>query len=94
MDYIGAIRAFIVENFLFGEDVEWLKEETSFWESGVMDSTGIVEVIAFIQETFGIHVEDDEVIPENFNCLKNLAAFLARKNGQLDGRIAGSQQAS
>ncbi len=88
MDYIGAIRAFIVENFLFGEDAAWLGEETSFLESGVIDSTGILEVITFIEETFGIHVEDDEIVPENLDSLKNLAAFLASKNGQRDRKVA------
>lgn len=93
MDYIGAIRAFIVENFLFGEDAAWLEEETSFLESGVIDSTGILEIIMFIEETFGIHVEDDEIVPENLDSLKNLAAFLARKNGRPDRNVAGHQQA-
>ena len=88
MDYIGAIRAFIVDNFLFGEDAAWLGEETSFLESGVIDSTGILEVITFIEETFGIHVEDDEIVPENLDSLKNLAVFLASKIGQRDKKVA------
>lgn len=92
MDYIGAIRAFIVENFLFGEDAAWLGEDTSFLESGVIDSTGILEVITFIEETFGIHVEDEEIVPENLDSLKKLAAFLARKNGQLDSKVAGQKR--
>lgn len=87
MDYIGPIRAFIVENFFFGEDKDWLGDETSFLESGVIDSTGILEIITFIEEKFDIHVEDDEIVPENLDSLKNLAAFLARKNGRLDRKI-------
>ena len=93
MDYIGAVREFIVENFLFGEDAAWLKEETSFLDSGVMDSTGILELIAFIQDRFGIVVEDEEVVPENFSSMKGVAAFLARKNGQPNGKNAELQQA-
>ena len=81
MDYVGAIRAFIVENFLFGEDAAWLDEETSFLESGVIDSTGILEIITFIEEKFGIHVEDDEIVPENLDSLVNIERYLSRKLG-------------
>ena len=72
------IRQFIIENFLFGQD-DNLKEETSFIDSGIVDSTGILELVSFLEEEFSISVEDEELIPENLDSIANVAAYLARK---------------
>ena len=72
------IRKFIIENFLFDED-DSLKEDTSFLESGIIDSTGILELVMFIEETYGISVEDDEIIPENLDSISNVVAYVNRK---------------
>ena len=77
-EFIKIIREFINGNFLFGNNGD-LKEETSFLENGIIDSTGILELIAFLEEKFGISVDDEEIVPENMDSLKNLAAFLQRK---------------
>jgi acyl carrier protein len=77
-DFKAKIRGFVVENFLFGEDGNLL-EETSFLESGIVDSTGILELVAFIEETFAIRVEDDEMIPENLDSISNVAVYLESK---------------
>jgi acyl carrier protein len=71
-----------VENFLFG-DADRLEEETSFIGSGIVDSTGIMELVAFLEETYGIMVEDEEVVPENLDSLVRVVGFLERK---LNGR--------
>ena len=60
------IRDFIVENFLFG-DTNGLGEDSSFLETGIVDSTGILELVSFIEETYGILIEDEELIPENLD---------------------------
>jgi acyl carrier protein len=78
MDYSSKVRDFIVENFLFS-DGEVLKEDTSFMEEGIIDSTGILELVFFLEENFGISIEDHELVPENMDSLKNIAGFLARK---------------
>lgn len=78
MSYINRIRDFIVENFLFGED-NGFTEETSFLESGMIDSTGILEIINFLEETYHIVVEDNELVPENLDSLRNLDRFLNEK---------------
>jgi acyl carrier protein len=78
MRYIDNVRGFIVENFLFG-DGESLREDTSLMEEGIMDSTGILELLFFIEETFGFSVEDDELVPENMDSLQNIARFVDRK---------------
>jgi acyl carrier protein len=78
MDLKTKIRAFIVENFLFGKD-EGLDDETSFLDEGIIDSTGILELVSFIEEEFPIKVEDEELIPENLDSIKNVVAYLERK---------------
>lgn len=77
-DYVNTVQTFMVDNFLFG-DGERLKEDTSFLESGIIDSTGILELVTFIEETWGIKIEDDELVPENLDSLNRIAAFLAKK---------------
>ncbi len=78
MRHIDSVRGFIVENFLFG-DGESLGEDTSLMEEGIMDSTGILELLFFIEETFGFSVEDNELVPENMDSLQNIARFVDRK---------------
>lgn len=73
------IRTFIIENYLFGDD-DGLEESTSFLDEGIIDSTGILELIDFISEEFSITVEDEELIPENLDSINNVAAFIGRKS--------------
>jgi len=72
------IRSYIVENFLFGDD-QGLEETTSFLESGMIDSTGILEVISFLEETFSIQINDKELVPENLDSISNIINFLDKK---------------
>jgi len=78
MDNSSKVREFVVENFLFG-DGEALKYDTSFMEEGIVDSTGILELVFFIEETFGFSIEDDELVPENMDSLQNITRFIDRK---------------
>jgi len=77
-DIKNKIRSFIVDNYLFGDD-EGLEESTSFLDEGIVDSTGILELIEFISEEFSIVVEDEELIPENLDSINNVTAFIGRK---------------
>lgn len=76
------VRAFVVENFLFEED-ENLKEDTSFLENGIIDSTGILELVTFLEETYEFAVEDDELIPENLDSIANIENYIKEKQGSL-----------
>ena len=71
-------RAFIVENFLYGNDGN-LKDETSFLEGGILDSTGVLELVSFLEETFSIHVEGDDLVPENLDSLNNIQAYVVKR---------------
>jgi len=72
------IRSFIEENFLFGQ-VSTLRDSDSFLDGGILDSTGILQLIAFLGEEYGITVEDEEVIPDNLDSIDKIAAYLRRK---------------
>lgn len=72
------VRAFVVENFLFGED-EGLKDDTSLLEEGIIDSTGILELVSFLEEEFSISIEDEELIPENLDSINYVVDYLERK---------------
>ena len=78
MDNCSKVREFIVENFLFG-DGEALREDTSFMEEGIIDSTGILELVFFLEESFNINVEDHELVPENMDSLQSITGFIGRK---------------
>jgi len=73
------IQHYILGNLLFTEDESALQDGDSFLDSGIIDSTGVLEIILFIEETFGIKVNDDEMIPANLDSVDNLAAFINRK---------------
>ena len=76
-DNISRIRAFIEENFLFGD--ESVDDDTSLLDQGLVDSTSILEIVGFLEEDFGVSVGDDELVPENFDNIAALGAFLERK---------------
>jgi len=76
------IRHYIMENLLFTEDESILQDSSSFLDGGIIDSTGVMEIILFIEETFGIKVNDDEMLPANLDSVDNLAAFVQRKQAQ------------
>jgi len=78
---INGIREFIIDNFLFGSENEMVGPEESFMENGIIDSTGILELIEHVEETYGITVDDEELIPENLDSLTNLSKFIISKRG-------------
>ena len=78
-DNITKIRAFIFENFLFDAEQDVLQNDTSFLEQGIIDSTGILELVEWLEEEFSMSVEDDELVPENLDSVNLLSAFITRK---------------
>lgn len=75
------VRDFILDNFLFTDDQSSLKNADSFMDKGIIDSTGMLEVIYFLEDEFEIKVEDEEMIPENLDSVNNIVAFLDKKIG-------------
>jgi len=76
------IKEFILENFLFTKNPDEISGETSFLEKGIVDSTGVLEIVTFLEETFEIKVEDDEVIPENLDSIDKIVNYVRRKQAQ------------
>ena len=74
-----ALRDFITESFLPSAGLESFVDDDSFMENGIVDSTGVLELLEFIEETFDIKIEDEEVIPANLDSLNSLSAFIQRK---------------
>lgn len=72
------IRSFIIDNFLFGED-RGLKDDSSFLDGGILDSTGIMHLVAFLEEAYSVTVEDEELVPENLDSINKVTAFIERK---------------
>jgi acyl carrier protein len=73
------VRQFILSNYLFTDDESKLADADSLMQSGTMDSTGILELIMFLEETFDIKVGDDEMIPANLDSVDNVVSFVERK---------------
>ena len=73
------ISRFIAENFLYQDGLASLADDTSLLESGIIDSTGIMELVMFLEQTFQIRVEDSEIVPDNLDSLTQLTAYIGRK---------------
>lgn len=74
------VKAFLVDNLMMGMSGESLADDTSFLDRGIIDSTGVIELISFLEETFGIHVEDEEMVPENLDSLAAIERFVRDKS--------------
>jgi acyl carrier protein len=73
------LREFITDTFLIGTDIETVEDSDSFMEQEIVDSTGVLELTAFIETEWGIIIEDDEMIPENLDSIDNLVKFITSK---------------
>lgn len=83
------IRDFVIANFLFGRNGDQLTDDKSFLDSGIIDSTGVLELVAFLEEKFGISVGDRELLPENLDSVQNAARFVAGKLAVSGQPVAG-----
>lgn len=81
MNIAKDVKSYILENYLFTEDESALANDDSFLEKGILDSTGILEVIFFIEDEYGFKVEDDEMIPDNLDSVERLVTFVKHKQG-------------
>lgn len=73
------IKKFIIDNFLLGVNTTPLNDDDSFLEKGIIDSTGVLELVSFIEETFKFRVEDEELIPDNLDSLNKLSIYINSK---------------
>jgi acyl carrier protein len=78
-NYELELRQFIVENFLFGKDDAPLANGDSLLELGIIDSTGVLELVSFLEQKYGFSIQDDELVPENLDSIDRLVRFVRRK---------------
>ena len=84
------VRNFVVANFLLGQ-TGTLTDDASFLEEGIIDSTGILELVSYLEEAYGIEITEEELVPENLDSINRIAVYLERK---LRGRVDAGQAAS
>ena len=74
------IRDFVIENFLFGQDRDGFSNEDSFLDHGLIDSMGILMLVEFVKERFSVSIDDEEIIPDNFDSVRRVADFVQSKS--------------
>lgn len=78
-DIKAQVRQYVLDNFIMGAAGRELGDADSFMDRHILDSTGFLELISYLEESFGIRVDDMEMVPENLDSLNNVAAFVGRK---------------
>ena len=77
---VEKIRSFIISNFLFDTGSDQLDDEASFLDMGIIDSTGVLELVEWLEEQYGFVVEDEEMIPENLDSVQRLVSYIENKD--------------
>lgn len=78
-DVLARVRGFIEENFLFRENLSGLADSDSLLEHGVMDSTGVLELVAFLEGEFALQMSDADIVPDNLDSITAIASYVERK---------------
>lgn len=76
------VRGYILENLLFTSDGSELKNDASLLDLGIIDSTGVLELVTFLEDSFGVKVQDSQMLPENFDTVDNIVRFVGRLQSQ------------
>jgi acyl carrier protein len=76
---ISEIRRFVIDNFLFGQKGDSLRDNESFLDSGIIDSTGVLELVGFLETRYGIAIADHELIPDNLDSVSKVSRFILAK---------------
>ena len=80
------LRQFVIDNFLFGREGE-LKDDASFLENGIIDSTGVLELISFLEERFGLELEETDLTPENLDSIDKVTRLVESRLAALKGAV-------
>jgi acyl carrier protein len=82
MDVKDKVKTFIRENFLFDSSAQ-IEDDDSLLEKGIIDSVGVLELVLYLEEEYGVKLEDEEVIPENLDSIANIDNLIRSKNGNM-----------
>src|SRR5262245_13755267 len=83
------VRAFIVDNFLFGRGDRQVSDDQSFLDQGIIDSTGVLELVTFLESRYRIQVKDEDLLPTNLDSVRNVTAYVTRKLAERRDPLAG-----
>lgn len=86
----ATVRRFIGENFLFQEELASLQEGASLLDAGIIDSTGVLELVCFLESQFGIEIADEEMLPGNLDSIAAISAYVQRKTVQQGPQLAAA----
>lgn len=75
---VQQVRTFLAENYLMGQEYT-LQDGDSLLENGIIDSTGVLQLVTFLEEAYGISVDEGELRPENLDSINNISAYVSRK---------------
>lgn len=78
-DIKATVRNYILQNFLMGDLGVQLKDDQSFLDHRIIDSTGFIELVTFLETTWSLRIQDEEMIPENLDSLDNIERFVRSK---------------
>ncbi len=84
MEIQARIRDYIAQNLLFSDDGFGYSDNASFLEEGIVDSVGIMELVLFVEENFGLSVDDGDLTPDNFDSVNKLASYIKRRRDGTD----------
>jgi acyl carrier protein len=90
LDISATVRRFIGENFMFREEVETLSDNASLLDAGIIDSTGVLELVCFLESTFSIEIADEEMLPENLDSLAAISSYVKRKVEPRQAQLAAA----
>ena len=79
LDIVKKIRNYISDNFMMGGDDSLISDNDSFLDAGILDSTGVIELVTFIEEEFEIEMTDEEIIPDNLDNIKSIESYVLLK---------------
>ncbi|MFP4418878.1 MAG: acyl carrier protein [Chitinispirillaceae bacterium] len=79
IDVRKSIRDFVNRNFLMGTNSVSYQDNDSFLQLGIIDSTGVLELVGYLQDTYGIQVADTDLVPENLDSIENVTSFIQKK---------------
>ena len=76
------LRRYVIDNFLYGRQDQELSDDDSFVDKGVLDSTGVLDLVGYLEQSYGVEIADQELVPENLDSVRRIAAFLRAKRGE------------
>jgi acyl carrier protein len=92
-NFVGEVRSFVVSNYLLGKE-EGFGNDDSFQEQGIIDSTGILELVSHLEQTYSIEILDEDLNPDNLDSVNKIAAYLTRKLSTLTKQAVASRESA